>query len=95
MKAGIIFALALSLVACGEKSASQDELKSLETRVEMAEGQIEDMQKTIKYTKEIKEWEAAKKQEEDRRSSDLARLRQGERQVEGAQKMLCDATGDC
>ena len=95
MKVGATLAIAFALAACGEKSASQKELEYLQTRVDMTEGEIADIQKTIKYTIEIKDWEARRQKEEDQRAADLARLRQGEKQVEGAQQMLCDATGDC
>lgn len=92
--------LVLLLAACGDAEpadtpATENDLIDVKTNVEMLESRVENMEKTIKYTKEIQVWEADQKAEKEQAARRLEGLRVGQRQIEQSQKMLCDATQDC
>ena len=88
------------LAACGGKEAievteAKSHEKLQELRLEMLEQKVEQLEKSVKLTAEMKKFEEAKQKQAKADAERLERLTMDQRMIERNQDTLCTATGDC
>ena len=89
------------MAACGKKEIDEEAMRA--NQIESLESEMSDLKKRITdiegankdMLSKYRDVEKSRAEADALAASKLERLKAGEKQVEGAQQMLCDATGDC